>query len=78
MYDTSSHTLMQLTKRLAKKTYTRLLRKVQQEDELEKIFRTWQLWIFRGLPFYHMVRMGSGYIGCCSEGALLAGGLLTC
>ncbi|XP_077523531.1 GTPase-activating protein skywalker-like [Amblyomma americanum] len=56
MYDTSAHTLMQLTKRLAKKTYTKLLRHVHREDELEKIFRTWQLWIFRGLPFYHVVR----------------------
>ncbi|KAH6925889.1 hypothetical protein HPB50_011508 [Hyalomma asiaticum] len=56
MYDTSAHTLMKLTKNLAKKTYNKLLRKVQQEEDLEKIFLTWQLWIFRGLPFYHLVR----------------------
>lgn len=56
MHDTSAYTLMQLTKRLAKKTYSRLLRKVQQEEDLEKIFHTWELWIFRGLPFYHLVR----------------------
>ncbi|XP_075721767.1 GTPase-activating protein skywalker-like [Rhipicephalus microplus] len=56
MYDTSAHTLMKLTKSLAKKTYNKLLRKIQQEEDLEKIFLTWQLWIFRGLPFYHLVR----------------------
>ncbi|XP_050036703.1 GTPase-activating protein skywalker-like [Dermacentor andersoni] len=56
MYDTSAHTLMKLTKNLAKKTYNKLLRKVQQEEDLEKVFLTWQLWIFRGLPFYHLVR----------------------
>ncbi|KAL1444505.1 hypothetical protein MTO96_029816 [Rhipicephalus appendiculatus] len=56
MYDTSAHTLMKLTKNLAKKTYNKLLRKAQQEEDLEKIFLTWQLWIFRGLPFYHLVR----------------------
>ncbi|KAH7941913.1 hypothetical protein HPB49_018501 [Dermacentor silvarum] len=56
MYDTSAHTLMKLTKNLAKKTYHKLLRKVQQEEDLEKVFLTWQLWIFRGLPFYHLVR----------------------
>lgn len=56
MHDTSAYTLMQLTKKLAKKTYGRLLRKVHREEELEKIFHTWELWIFRGLPFYHLVR----------------------
>ncbi|XP_065309066.2 GTPase-activating protein skywalker-like isoform X3 [Dermacentor albipictus] len=56
MYDTSAHTLMKLTKNLAKKTYNKLLRKVHQEEDLEKVFLTWQLWIFRGLPFYHLVR----------------------
>lgn len=56
MHDTSAYTLMQLTRRLAKKTYSRLLRKVQQEEDLEKIFHTWELWIFRGLPLYHLVR----------------------
>lgn len=56
MHDTSAYTLMQLTKKLAKKTYLRLLRKVHREEELEKIFHTWELWIFRGLPFYHLVR----------------------
>ncbi|XP_075555725.1 GTPase-activating protein skywalker-like [Dermacentor variabilis] len=56
MYDTSAHTLMKLTKNLAKKTYNKLLRKVQQEEDLEKVFLTWQLWIFRGLPLYHLVR----------------------
>ncbi|KAH7942297.1 hypothetical protein HPB49_022678 [Dermacentor silvarum] len=40
-----------------KKTYSRLLRKFRREDEVEKIFSTWQLWIFRGLPFYHLVRV---------------------
>ncbi|KAL1435059.1 hypothetical protein MTO96_001605 [Rhipicephalus appendiculatus] len=56
-HDISTHTLMKLTKRLAKKTYTRLLRKIQREDEMENLFCTWQLWIFRGLPFYHLVRV---------------------
>ncbi|XP_064488366.1 GTPase-activating protein skywalker-like [Ornithodoros turicata] len=56
MYDTSAYALMQLTKRLCGKTYGCLLAKVGKEDELEKIFRTWLLWIFRGLPFYHLVR----------------------
>ncbi|KAH7972669.1 hypothetical protein HPB52_014998 [Rhipicephalus sanguineus] len=57
MHDISTHTLVKLTKRLAKKTYSRLLRKIQREDEMENIFCTWQLWIFRGLPFYHLVRV---------------------
>ncbi|XP_075538889.1 GTPase-activating protein skywalker-like isoform X2 [Dermacentor variabilis] len=56
MHDTSAYTLMQLTRRLAKKTYSRLRRKVEQEEDLEKIFHTWELWIFRGLPLYHLVR----------------------
>ncbi|XP_064462507.1 GTPase-activating protein skywalker-like isoform X3 [Ornithodoros turicata] len=56
MYDTSAYALMQLTKRLCRKTYGCLLAKVGKEDELEKLFRTWLLWIFRGLPFYHLVR----------------------
>ncbi|XP_075556800.1 GTPase-activating protein skywalker-like [Dermacentor variabilis] len=56
-HDISTHALMRLTKHLEKKTYSRLLRKVRREDEMENIFGTWQLWIFRGLPFYHLVRV---------------------
>lgn len=63
MHDTSAYTLMQLTKKLAKKTYGRLLRKVHREEELEKIFHTWELWIFRGLPFYHLV---INTVVCCA------------
>ncbi|EEC07827.1 hypothetical protein IscW_ISCW005666, partial [Ixodes scapularis] len=54
MHDTSAYALMQLTKRLAKKTYLRLNRKVEKEEDLERVFHTWELWIFRGLPFYHL------------------------
>lgn len=56
MHDTSAYTLMQLTRRLARKTYARLLHRVQKEEDLEKVFHTWELWIFRGLPLYHLVR----------------------
>ncbi|KAK8771302.1 hypothetical protein V5799_025454 [Amblyomma americanum] len=54
MHDTSAYALMQLTRRLARKTYARLLRRVQEEEDLEKVFHTWELWIFRGLPLYHL------------------------
>ncbi|KAG0427814.1 hypothetical protein HPB47_025150 [Ixodes persulcatus] len=62
MHDTSAYALMQLTKRLAKKTYLRLNRKVEKEEDLERVFHTWELWIFRGLPFYHLVRAVDCYL----------------
>ncbi|XP_064481222.1 GTPase-activating protein skywalker-like [Ornithodoros turicata] len=57
MHHTSARTLKTLTRKLCKKTYTRLQKVLRQEEDIDTFFRTWELWVFRALPFGHVVRV---------------------
>lgn len=56
MHHTSARALRLLTRRLCKKPYAYLQQLLGQEDDVETFFRSWELWIFRALPFCHLVR----------------------
>ncbi|CAL1262948.1 unnamed protein product [Larinioides sclopetarius] len=56
-HSATAYLVMKLCKKYAKNAYTQLEKELKEHEDLESMFQNWLSWIFKGLPFPHLVRV---------------------